>query len=305
MKPQTCSKQYDIGRILPVQCVKNDMLKDLEIKDSCFLLMFVREGVAYFQVGDTFFEAIAPCFVCFDEMITPKLIRKKNLYCDSIYFKPIFLNVNMTFARVRGSDYTHIALHHDMFLLKPFTDNQRFVFPVINEYVEKISMLFSALNKELSNQNDWYWSCRSRSYFIEILLLLERTYGLIGHTGLESVKYQILNPYLKNAVVYIESHYCENINLGSIVKAVALNHSTLTQLFKNELNMTPVEYLWHYRIAVAKQFLEFTELPIKDIALRCGFKTIQHFSRKFEEVAECTPSLYRTTMTTNNKIQFL
>ena len=47
--------------------------------------------------------------------------------------------------------------------------------------------------------------------------------------------------------------------------------------------MTPIEYVWHHRLVVAKKFLEFTDLPIKDIALRCGFKTTQHFSRKFEE----------------------
>ena len=57
--------------------------------------------------------------------------------------------------------------------------------------------------------------------------------------------------------------------------------------------MTPIEYVWYHRLVVAKKFLEFTDLPIKDIASRCGFKTTQHFSRKFEESLGCNPTTFR------------
>ena len=52
MIPQTIGREYDVGKVAPVQCIKNDMLKDIEIKDHCFLLLIIHEGTAYFQIGD-------------------------------------------------------------------------------------------------------------------------------------------------------------------------------------------------------------------------------------------------------------
>ena len=64
MKPQTFGRSFDAGKIVPIQCVKDDTLKDLDIKDSCFLLSIIYEGTAKFQVGNSSFEAMGPCFVC-------------------------------------------------------------------------------------------------------------------------------------------------------------------------------------------------------------------------------------------------
>jgi AraC family transcriptional regulator of arabinose operon len=68
--------------------------------------------------------------------------------------------------------------------------------------------------------------------------------------------------------------------------------------------MTPIEYLWHHRLVVAKKFLEFTNLPIKDVAARCGFKTTQHFSRKFEETVGVNPTAFRIAEVSRRKKSF-
>ena len=160
------------------------------------------------------------------------------------------------------------------------------------------------LDRALREQTDWYWSCRSRSYFMEIILLLERTYGLIEYNDTAVSETKISNPHLRKAVVFIETNYYDDLSLESIVRSASLNHSTLTRLFKAELNMTPIEYLWHHRLTVAKKFLEFTNLPIKEIASRCGFKTVQHFSRKFEEAVGTTPRGFRSAAVESRKKSF-
>jgi AraC family transcriptional regulator of arabinose operon len=137
-----------------------------------------------------------------------------------------------------------------------------------------------------------------------MMLLLERTYGLIGQNDSVENSNKILNPHLKKAVIYIENNYRDAISLEDIVKAASLSHSILTQLFKTELDMTPIEYVWHHRLTVAKKFLEFTNLPIKDVALRCGFKTTQHFSRKFEEKMGSNPTVFRADTVASRKKSF-
>jgi AraC family L-rhamnose operon regulatory protein RhaS len=210
----------------------------------------------------------------------------------------------MTFSRIRGENFDQLALTHDMFLLKPFTDTLRYALPIFSEHINNIDRLLGLLNKQLLEQPDWYWSCRSRSYFMEIMLLLERTYGSIGESDHVEYADTVQNSNLKKAVMYIESNYAFDLTLETVVKSASSNHSTLNKMFKAELNMTPIEYLWYYRLSVAKRFLEFTDLPIKEIALRCGFKTTQHFSRKFEETFDCNPSTFRTLAVEKRKNEF-
>lgn len=304
MNPQTFERNNPSNRIVPIQCVRGDTLRDLAIKDSCFLLIIVYEGEAHFRIRGLSFDVIAPCLICFDEKDAPNLIRKRGLKCDSIYFKPTFLNVNMTFSRIHSESYEQLASIHDMFLLKPFTNTGRYAFSVLEEDVDHLSRLFSCIESALIDQSDWYWSCRSRSYFMEMLLFLERCYGLIEPNEAVGCANTIQNPHLKKAVIYIEKHYRNTVTLEHIVKSAAMNHSTLTQLFKAELNMTPIEYVWYHRLVVAKKFLEFTELPIGEIALRCGFKTTQHFCRKFEEKTGSNPTAFRTDAVANRKKTF-
>ena len=131
---------------------------------------------------------------------------------------------------------------------------------------------------------------------MEIIIALERMYGLIGY----GIKHQISdnapiikNPKLRDAVLYIESRFDESITLPDIAKAAGMNHTTLTALMKEELGLTAIEYLMKYRVTVAEKQLEFTSVPIKDIANMTGFKTVQHFSRVFKSQIGATPAEFR------------
>ena len=239
--------------------------------------------------------AAAPAFICFDETADPMLISKQKAQYDCIYFHPEFLNVNMSFEMLRKKEYGDIASTHDLFLLKPFTD-KAYVVPIAEAQLEKITPAAEFMQEELRNQRDWYWSCRGRSYFMEIIIALERMYGLIGYgvTHQKSDNTPIVkNAKLRDAVLYIESRFDESITLPDIAKAAGMNHTTLTALMKEELGLTAIEYLMKYRITVAKKQLEFTSVPIKDIANMTGFKTVQHFSRVFKAHMGTTPAEFR------------
>lgn len=60
MIPQTIGREYDVGKVAPVQCIKNDMLKDIEIKEHCFLLLIIHEGTAYFQIEIWHLKRLVP-----------------------------------------------------------------------------------------------------------------------------------------------------------------------------------------------------------------------------------------------------
>lgn len=295
MQHITVGRKYGEGKVAKIECVRNDRLQNIDIKGKCFLLIILTVGKLEFKVENEQFYAAAPAFICFDETADPMLISKQKAQYTCIYFHPEFLNVNMSFEMLRKKDYGDIASTHDLFLLKPFTD-KAYVIPIAEAQLEKITQAAEFMQEELQNQRDWYWSCRGRSYFMEIIIALERMYGLIGYgvTHQKSDNTPIIkNAKLRDAVLYIENRFDESVTLPDIAKAAGINHTTLTALMKEELGLTAIEYLMKYRITVAEKQLEFTSVPIKDIANMTGFKTVQHFSRVFKAQTGETPAEFR------------
>ena len=306
MRHITVGRKYNEGKVAKIECIQNDRLQNIHIKDKCFLLIILTVGKLEFKVENERFCAAAPAFICFDETADPVLISKQKAQYTCIYFHPEFLNVNMSFEMLRKKDYGDIASTHDLFLLKPFTD-KAYVIPIAEAQLEKITQAADFMQEELQNQRDWYWSCRGRSYFMEIIIALERMYGLIGYgvTHQKSDNTPIIkNAKLRDAVLYIENRFDESITLPDIAKAAGMNHTTLTALMKEELGLTAIEYLMKYRITVAKKQLEFTSVPIKDIANMTGFKTVQHFSRVFKAHTSATPAEFRKSAVQKRKDDF-
>lgn len=303
MQHITVGRKYNEGKVAKIECTQNDRLQNTHIKNNCFLLIILTAGKLEFKVENEQFCTAAPAFICFDETQNPVLISKRKAQYTCIYFHPEFLNVNMSFEMLRKKEYVDIASTHDLFLLKPFT-NKAYVVPIAEAQLEKITQAARDMQEELKNQRDWYWSCRGRSYFMEIIIALERMYGLIGYgvTHQKSDNTPIIkNAKLRDAVLYIESRFDESITQPDIAKAAGMNHTTLTALMKEELGLTAIEYLMKYRITVAKKQLEFTSVPIKDIANMTGFKTVQHFSRVFKAQTGETPAEFRKSVVQKRK----
>ena len=306
MRHITVGRKYGEGKVAKIECTQNDRLQNTHIKNNCFLLIILTAGKLEFKVENEQFCTAAPAFICFDETQNPVLISKRKAQYTCIYFHPEFLNVNMSFEMLRKKDYGDIASTHDLFLLKPFTD-KAYVVPIAEAQLEKITQAAGYMQEELKNQRDWYWSCRGRSYFMEIIIALERMYGLIGYgvTHQKSDNTPIIkNAKLRDAVLYIESRFDESITQPDIAKAAGMNHTTLTALMKEELGLTAIEYLMKYRITVAKKQLEFTSVPIKDIANMTGFKTVPHFSRVFKAQTDATPAEFRKNAVQKRKDDF-
>ena len=303
MEHITVGRKYNEGKVAFVECIKDGSLDDINIKDKCFLLIVLTKGKMEFKVGSEKVIADAPSFLCFDELENPTLVLKSKAHYTCVFFHPKFLNINMTFELLRSKSYGDIATTHDMFMLKPFID-RAYVIPIAETQVEKIEQSADYMLEELTEQRDWYWYCRGRSYFMEIIIALKRMYGRIGY-GLTHQKSDntpiIKNPKLRDAVLYIEGHYGDSITLSDISANAGINHTTLTELIKEELGCTATRYLRQYRITIAKKQLAFTDVPIKDIANMVGFKTVQHFNRIFKEITGTTPAEFRKSAVQKRK----
>lgn len=86
-----------------------------------------------------------------------------------------------------------------------------------------------------------------------------------------------------------------DLYLETIAQAANISRSQLTRLFKTELNITPIAYLWQQRVKLGVDMLRNTGLPVGTIADRCGFKNHYHFSRSVRQATQMSPRKLRQT----------
>lgn len=101
------------------------------------------------------------------------------------------------------------------------------------------------------------------------------------------------NEYVRKAVSFIQSNYCNPIKVTDVAEYVCINRSYLYTLFQNSLGMSPQQFLTAFRIAKAKELLESTTYPIESIALSCGYSDALVFTKAFHNMRGMSPSAYR------------
>lgn len=92
---------------------------------------------------------------------------------------------------------------------------------------------------------------------------------------------------------YIHNHYPCRISLDDIAQTVTLSKSSVLQIFKHNLQISPVSYLIQHRLKCAAGLLITTENTISTIAQNTGFENNGYFCRKFKELFQMTPGEYR------------
>jgi AraC-like DNA-binding protein len=66
-------------------------------------------------------------------------------------------------------------------------------------------------------------------------------------------------------------------------------------LFNSLFGESPVKFINHRRIELACKLLRESDLPVKGVAEKSGFRNLQFFYRVFTRITGMTPALYRNT----------
>lgn len=98
--------------------------------------------------------------------------------------------------------------------------------------------------------------------------------------------------YVTQAIQHIRTHLT-TVSVDELAQAVSVNRSYLTDLFKQELDLTPSEYIRNFRITNARHLLESTNLPIDQVAANCGYVRTNSFTRLFKRAYGISPRQYR------------
>ncbi|MBO9605835.1 MAG: helix-turn-helix transcriptional regulator [Paenibacillaceae bacterium] len=133
-----------------------------------------------------------------------------------------------------------------------------------------------------------------KAELVKLLLYVGREIGCGGADG--SVAAGIRprrHRKLKEAIVYVNQHYTEELKLSDISRMAGLATGYFCVLFKQTTGQTFVDYVNHLRIRLSMRLIRESDMKIIDIFLSAGFNHIGHFNRMFRKMTGVTPSQYR------------
>lgn len=140
------------------------------------------------------------------------------------------------------------------------------------------------------DKNVWGYEFILRENLTEIwLMLFEMVRSKIESQSLKNTS----DEKMKSLMRYIHKHYSETISIEDLTTEVHISKRVCFRLFRENLHMSPIEYITSYRLNKARQRLIGTNETITQIAYNCGFGSSSYFGKVFREYFDDTPANYR------------
>jgi LacI family transcriptional regulator len=98
---------------------------------------------------------------------------------------------------------------------------------------------------------------------------------------------------LTRAIRFVREHACDPICVADVLQIIPLSRSTLENRFRQCLGRTIHAEIQRVQVEHARQLLVHTDLLIKQIANRCGFKYVPYLTRVFRQHVGLSPGEYR------------
>lgn len=92
---------------------------------------------------------------------------------------------------------------------------------------------------------------------------------------------------------YLEKNYYKKVTLEEVAEYINISPFYLSKIFKKYTGVNFIEYLTNLKIEKAKELLEYTDMPVINIAIELSFNEPNYFARVFRKTAGMTPSKYR------------
>ncbi|MDF2153104.1 AraC family transcriptional regulator [Vibrio sp. CAU 1672] len=92
---------------------------------------------------------------------------------------------------------------------------------------------------------------------------------------------------------YIERHLSRKISVAQLAGSVFLGESQFHNLFKDQMGITPHQYVLGKRIDMARELIEQGQLSLGQIAELTGFSSQSTFTHTFTRLQGLSPSQYK------------
>lgn len=158
------------------------------------------------------------------------------------------------------------------------------VIPIEN-FFNKFCRILDSIFEDFSNIAEPFALNLATMHLTELLILL--------HKNASRSEWQ---NNVKDIVEYIEQNFSKTISLESLEKQFLISKYTISRNFKATTGFSIPKYIAIIRVIQAKKLIE-TGMNLTDVALSCGFNSLNDFDRVFKTETGMSPLKYKKTYT--------
>lgn len=157
----------------------------------------------------------------------------------------------------------------------------------LNEEFNIHDIIYNLTNKKVVDESDKIYEIAK---LYEIISWLRRNYERVYAVNNNQ---NTSNKHLRSAIDYIERSFMLQISISQVAEYVGIDRTQLFRYFKDELGLSPKQYLINLRMKRAEELLKSTDLTIKEITYSVGYVDAYLFSKMFKKRYGVSPKYYR------------
>lgn len=124
-------------------------------------------------------------------------------------------------------------------------------------------------------------------------LAISKLFELFSFINPEHDSSNLQSGIINEVILDIEKNYSAVVSVEELSKKYNISRSQLFRLFKTKLDISPQQYIKHYRINHAADLLRRTDLTVSQVMEQSGFSNISNFSRQFKSIYGRSPKDFR------------
>lgn len=113
------------------------------------------------------------------------------------------------------------------------------------------------------------------------------------HVAASSLHQTVRSPYVMRALHYIRQYARLGVKTEQVSDYVGISRSLLEEHFRRSLKRSVHQEILRHKLELAQDLLRAGELPLAEIALRCGFTSVQYMYTVFRRELGCTPKAFQ------------
>lgn len=108
------------------------------------------------------------------------------------------------------------------------------------------------------------------------------------------------NPSIEAVLDYIKEHIDEPISIDTLTDIASMSKAAFFRVFKESLDISPIDYINRERIEVAKNRLVDISKSVTDICYELGYNHMTYFIRVFKKYEGITPKQFQIKQNKEN-----
>lgn len=127
----------------------------------------------------------------------------------------------------------------------------------------------------------------------QVEMIIHKIFRTLGHQKKDGRQ---VSGEMQKVRRYLDEHVRQLVSIQELSELIYRSPDYVIKHFKQEVGMTPYQYLLKKKMTVAARLLRDTVLPVKEVAEHLGYEDAHYFSGLFKKEKGVSPRQFRKNM---------